>query len=80
MANPSAATRRRSPGWVRAFSSPSLHGLLGKFDRMRQSSDLSEQQEWLYDACVSELEYRRRVTRPIWKCCSCRYCVPPFPD
>jgi hypothetical protein len=47
---------------------------------MRTSEDLSEQQEWLYDACVSELEYRRRVTRPIWRCCSCRYCVPPFPD
>lgn len=74
------ATRRRSPGWVRSMTSAGLHGILGRFDRQRQGQDLSEGQEWLYDACVSELEYRRRTTRPMWRACACRYCIPPFPD
>ena len=80
MPYPSEATRRRAPQWVRAFSGPALHGLLGRFDRMRTTEDLSDAQEWLYDAAVSELEYRRRRTRPMWRACSCRYCIPPFPD
>ena len=56
-----------------------LHGILGTFDRKRTGQDLSDGQEWLYDACVSELEYRRRTCRPIWRACACRYCIPPFP-
>lgn len=71
-------TRRRSPAWVRAMPSRDLHGILGRFDRQRTGQDLSDGQEWLYDACVSELEYRRRQTRPIWQACACRYCIPPF--
>lgn len=71
-------TRRRSPAWVRSMTSAALHGILGRFDRMRTSEDLSSAQEWLYDACVSELEYRRRQTRPVWRACSCRYCIAPF--
>jgi len=75
-------TRRRGGGsrltWVRESSSRDVHAILGRFDRERVSADLSEAQEWLYDQCVAELEYRRRRARPIWSSCSCRYCVPPF--
>ena len=71
-------SRRRSPLWVRQSASPALHAILGRFDRMRTGEDLTDAQEWLYDRCVSELEYRRRQTRPIWQACSCRYCIPPF--
>lgn len=73
-------TRRRSPLWLRETTTQDLHAIAGSFDRRRISEDLSSRQEWLYDAVISELEYRRRVTRPIWRSCSCRYCVPPFTD
>jgi hypothetical protein len=71
--------RRRSPYYVRQWSAKSLHAVLGRFDRERRSRDLSEAQEWLYDAMVSELEWRRRHTRPVWQACSCHYCFGPFP-
>lgn len=73
-------TRRRAPAWVRAMPSRDLHGILGRFDRQRVGQDLSDGQEWLYDAAVSELEYRHRAEGQVWKRCSCRYCIPPFPD
>ena len=63
---------------MRSLSSKALHGIPGKFDRDRRSADLTSAQEWLYDACVSELEYRRRRARHVLDSCSCRYCVPPF--
>jgi len=44
----------------------------------RQEADLSPAQEWLFDAIVAELEFRRRRCRPIWTSCSCWLCVPPF--
>lgn len=69
---------RKGPVWLRESSSNALHGICGRFDRDRTTSDLSEAQEWLYDRCIEELEYRRREARPIWSSCSCRYCVPPF--
>jgi len=71
--------RRRSPGWVRAFDDRALHGLLFKMERDRFVKELTTSQEWLWDAGISELEYRRRHTRPIWKACACRLCIPPFP-
>lgn len=71
---------RKGPVWLRETSSQALHGILGRFDRLRQSEDLSDAQEWLYDRAVEELEYRRRTARPVWSSCSCRYCVPPFID
>lgn len=74
------ATRRRSPGWVRAYSSPSLHGLALKLMRMRTSEHLSDAQEWLWDAVISELEYRRRRDYGRLQACSCMLCIPPFPD
>jgi hypothetical protein len=49
-----------------------------RMNRNRTSADLTEHQEWLYDAIISELEYRRRNTRPVWRACACFLCVPPF--
>ena len=73
-----ARGQRRGPVWLRETASPALHAILARFDRDRTTADLSDAQEWLYDRAVEELEYRRRTARPIWTCCSCRYCVPPF--
>lgn len=70
--------RRRSPGWVRAMSSREIHAVAFRFNWERQESDLSEPQEWLYDALVSELEYRRRNARWPESRCSCELCVNPF--
>lgn len=72
--------RRRSPGWVRAMSDRELHQIGFRFQHQRQEQDLSRQQEWLFDAVVSELEYRRRHARPTWSACSCELCFSPFPD
>lgn len=72
--------RRRSPGWVRALPSRELHAIALRFRRQQESEDLTEPQEWLWRGLVSELEYRRRVTRPFWMQCSCELCIPPFPD
>lgn len=74
------ATRRRSPGWIRAYSSTSLHGLALRLMNLRTSEDLSDAQEWLWDAVISELEYRRRRARGSLQACSCMLCIPPFPD
>ena len=74
------ATRRRSPGWVRAYASPALHGLALKLMRLGEREDLSDAQEWLWSAVVSELEYRRRTERNPWLKCSCMLCIPPFED
>jgi hypothetical protein len=57
-----------------------LHAIATRFNHQRVSEDLSDRQEWLYDAVISELEYRRRVTRPFWKACACYLCVGPFPE
>lgn len=72
--------RRRSPLWVRSLSSADLHAIAGRFARQRRCVDLTDRQEWLWDACVSELEYRQRTTSPSWQRCSCHLCIPPFPD
>lgn len=53
--------------------------MVGRFAREREHLDLTEPQEWLWDALISELEYRHRTTRPAIARCSCQYCVPPFP-
>lgn len=72
--------RRRSPGWVRAYHDRALHGLAFRLIREQRTRDLSAHQEWLLDAIISELEYRRRHSpRPAWAC-SCSLCVPPFPE
>ena len=64
--------------WVRETASRDLHAIAERFNRTRPTADLTERQEWLYDAIISELEYRRRQFRPSWKACSCYLCVSPF--
>lgn len=72
--------RRRSPGWVRAMSDRDVHGLAFKLEREWQQGRTTDAQEWLWGACISELEYRRRHSlRPAWAC-ACRLCIPPFED
>ena len=70
--------RRRSPGWVREMSSRELHAVAERFNRQRTTQDLTERQEWFYDAIISELEYRRRRARPTWSACACYLCIGPF--
>ena len=77
-----ARTHRRARGaplWLRETHSRALHGICGRFARQRLSGDLTDAQEWLWDQCIAELEYRRRTARPVWASCSCMFCVPPFP-
>jgi hypothetical protein len=52
-----------------------LHAIATRFNHQRVTEDLSERQEWLYDAVISELMYRRRQTRPMWKACACFLCL-----
>jgi hypothetical protein len=70
--------RRRSPMWVRELPRHTLHAMAERFNRDRVSADLSNAQEWLYDALISELEYRRRNASPGWSACSCYLCSDPF--
>lgn len=70
--------RTRGAGYVREWSSPALHAVAVKMHNNRQTADLTPSQEWLFDNIVAELEHRRRRTRPVWRCCSCWLCVPPF--
>lgn len=72
--------RRRSPGWVRQMSTREVHGLAGRLDREQRTQDLSEGQEWLWRAVISELEYRWRHPRGLELRCSCEWCVAPFLD
>lgn len=76
--DPDRPERRRSPQWVRQMTDRELHQIGFRFNFERQSADLTERQEWLWDAVVSELEYRRRTTRPTWKACACELCFSPF--
>ncbi len=71
--------RRRSPGWVREMSDRELHQIGFRFAHERQEVDLSDAQEWLWDAIISELEYRRRRARPAYTACACELCFSPFP-
>lgn len=75
---PHSPPRRRSPRWVRESSSETLHAIAHRFLNMQESVDLTERQEWLWNALVSELEYRWRTTRPSWQRCACGLCRPPF--
>jgi len=72
--------RRRSPEWVRAMTSREIHAIAFRFNYERKEADLSEQQEWLYDALISELEWRRSHARWPEGRCSCELCFGPFPD
>lgn len=70
--------RRRSPGWVRSMTSKEVHAVALKFRRDQEHHDLTEAQEWLWGALISELEYRHRNTKPAWQRCACELCVAPF--
>ena len=69
---------RHAPTWVQDLSSQEAHSIVGSFDRQRCEKDLTDRQEWLYDVIVADLEWRRANTYPVWRSCSCRYCVAPF--
>jgi len=75
-----AGRRRRAPAWVRTMTDRELHGLAGRFQREQMTYDLSEQQWWLWEMVINELEHRWHRTRPVWRRCGCQFCVPPFPD
>jgi len=66
--------RRRSPGWVREMSDTEVHAIAWRFMHERQEADLSRAQEWLFDACISELEHRRRTAPHVLQRCSCELC------
>lgn len=75
---PHSPPRRRSPRWVRELSLAEAHAIAYSFLNAQTTTDLTERQEWLWDALVSELEYRWRNTRPSWQRCNCGLCRPPF--
>lgn len=76
--NPHSPPRRRSPRWVRDLDSDTLHAIATRFLSLQTTADLSERQEWLWTALISELEYRRARTSPAWRKCNCALCVAPF--
>lgn len=66
---------------MREWSDRELHAVGMRFNIDRKTEDLSLEQEWLYDAIVSELEYRRRraIRAHRWQeQCSCFLCLGPF--
>lgn len=75
---PHSPPRRRSPAWLRRRSRDELHAMAHYLLRYQEGADLSEPQEWLWDALISELEYRWRNTKPAWRRCPCGLCHPPF--
>jgi hypothetical protein len=69
--------RRRSPAFVRQMTSEALHGICGKLTHDQVTEDLSERQEWLWEAVLSELAYRNRRRGPGTRC-TCQWCWGPF--
>lgn len=54
-----------------------LHGLALQLRQSRLDDRITERQEWLWDAVVSELEYRwRKHTDSPLKRCWCDVCAP----
>ena len=68
------AVRRRSPWWVRKLSSRQVHALALRIESERIHLGASDDQEWLFDACLSELAYRRRRT-VVADWCTCSLCM-----
>jgi len=60
------------------MSDREVHAVAFRFQHERQEADLSAPQEWLYDALLSELAYRRRTARWPERRCSCELCWGPF--
>lgn len=71
--------RRRSPWWVRELAWAKLHALGGKLLNTYRSDGLSPNQEWLWGAVISELEYRNRHRPPVDRC-TCLLCTTSLPD
>jgi len=69
---------RRSPLWVRECDDRELHQIAFRLQHEREVDVLSDAQEWLFDALVSELEYRRSNARWPERRCSCSLCFGPF--
>lgn len=68
--------RRRSPGWVRSMESRNVHALAFRLRNRFMVEGISSAEEWLLDACISELEYRRRraLRARSWSACACELC------
>lgn len=71
--------RRCSPAWVREMNSQSLHRLGGKLLNDYRYGDLTERQDALWQAVVSELAYRQR-RRVALDRCTCLLCCDPFEE
>ena len=69
---------RRSPQWVRDLSDREAHQIAFRLQHEREVDVLSDPQEWLWDALISELEHRRRNARWPQRRCSCALCFGPF--
>lgn len=72
--------RRRSPLWVRDLDRRQLHGLTQRLINDFSTVGLSERQDWLLDACLSELSYRRRRATNPWTSCHCELCFLELED
>ena len=57
-----------------------LHGLTLHLRHASTVEDLTDRQEWLWLACISELEYRQRHMSSAWPRCACELCCQPFPE
>ncbi len=69
---------RRVPQWVRDLSNSQAHATAFWLRRCNTTTDLSEQQWWLFDQLVCELEYRASML-PWLAQCRCELCRGPFP-
>lgn len=72
--------RRRSPQWVRDMSHRDVHAVAIRLLNSQHFADWTPGQRWLWEALVSELEYRRRSARWPDRKCSCELCFGPFDD
>lgn len=70
--------RRKSPQYVREMTRAQLHGTAMKFQRQRQNDGLSASQEWLWDAIISELEWRHLHQLDGQERCFCELCWVPY--
>jgi len=66
--------------WVREMDSRTVHKLAYRLWRLWSHEGISDKEEWLLEACISELEYRQRNRQQGWRLCGCQFCCTPFPD
>lgn len=67
--------------YVAEWSSRALHGTAFMLNRLSETQDLSERQEWLWHRIIDELEWRwlEDIRLRPWQACSCALCFSPFP-